>query len=1598
MRHFYNYFKIHFLFLIWLANISNAFAQSRPAILWEKTYGAVNTERLFGAIATSDGGFLLAGTSNSPINMDKTSQGNGKVDAWIVKLNASGEKLWDKSVGGTEDDYIVDVKATPDGGFVFAGWSKSPISGNKNSVKMGLEDAWAFKLDALGNLLWDKTFNGGGPDILQSQTRFNSVAITNDGQLIFAASSSADTGNQKTEPSRGADDIWLVRTDTDGNIIWDKTYGSANVEDMPVVITAADGGFLVGCTSQGGIGGDRTEASRGVADYWMVKTDSQGNKQWDKRFGGTGFDAFSDLLQTPDGGYVLAGYSSSGVGGDRAALKKNNFDYWIVKIAADGSQQWDKAYGTYNNATSQLMKISAANGGFLLAGNLNSVGIGGDKNEKGWGGDDIWILKIDFNGNKIWDKTLGSYGTDYANAVVELENQEILVAGYSDSSGGDKAAYKSGIDYWAIKLIGNTLAIDQSSILTSYERGKAYAIAYQSNQIFDNNNEIKVYLSDADGNFVNEREIGWMYTTRSSGEINFHLPYQLPEGNHYKLRVKSSSPQETTVEMAIQISGTIKNVIPASCNPTLTDPNLSPNKGIMSVKLNTLSHYSAINNATSSNTYVNYANDVGTYLNYQKAYVLELIAFKLQKMTVFVDVNNNGIFDANELIYSSREALEPNEISIHYVYFSINQPGVVFDTPLRLRVIADQANGPTNSCVIKGGQIKDYYVVIKPPLHPSPEGILFVDKSKIEAGMSGDNWATAINDLNLAINHAQADNQVRQIWVAKGTYVPSLSGDRYSFFTLPSGVKLIGGFAGTESSPTERNLAANITTLSGDLNQNDQEGYFRYDDNSYHILQLKDVNAQTLVDGFTFVSGCSNGTAFSGLIDNKKGPAIYNYNSLAEIQNCIFTKNYAEYDGAGVFNTANSHVKITNSLFYKNWANYGGAILNTANSSSDVLHCTFANNLVAGVGNGAAIYNQNSPAGFLRNSIVWNNTPNGQIINENSTNFVVRDNIISGGYDSQDEINHIYNLNPVFISETTGDYRIANGSPAQGKGELSIVPASLKIDLIGNQRVLGQKPDLGAYEFEGVKPIYQSYPLVRKTYGEQDFQLVNPVSSSSGSFTFKIINDQEVVGLNGNTVSIKKPGFAFVMAVQAATEVFKADSMVFRVDVDKRVPQITGYAHLQKTYGDSDFQINTPTSSSSGTFTYSSSNSNIASISGSNVTIHAAGTITITATQAETDYDKGASVSFTLTVGKAQANLVLKVDGTAYTASDVVSAKYGDTRLFTLETNSDIDFQNIQFDLLDDYLDPYIDFTNIPFIKAIKVGNTELEVRIPETDNYFGVSQRLALQISKATSTINFVTVPALKVGDADYTLQATSSAGLPVTFNSSNPNIASVYQDLNGQWKLKVMTMGSVTITANQDANLNYEAAVSTQQIQITEDPLPVNLISFNAKATANGALLEWKTATERNNTAYHIYRATNGVSFVKIAEVKGNGNSDKVNVYQYIDSKPMIGVNYYQLYQIDDNGDQHDLGIRDLNFSVDGTKIITYPNPTYDAVTVSFPLNSYEHLEVIDMNGKRLQKLQIKPSETSIKLNLSDYPTGMYFIRLIGNAMVNTQKIIKK
>lgn len=182
---------------------------------------------------------------------------------------------------------------------------------------------------------------------------------------------------------------------------------------------------------------------------------------------------------------------------------------------------------------------------------------------------------------------------------------------------------------------------------------------------------------------------------------------------------------------------------------------------------------------------------------------------------------------------------------------------------------------------------------------------------------------------------------------------------------------------------------------------------------------------------------------------------------------------------------------------------------------------------------------------------------------------------------------------------------------------------------------------------------------------------------------------------------------------------------------DKSIPQITGFNDIQKTYGNEDFNLTGITSNSTGSITFSIDDTNIAEINGNRVSIINSGTAQIILTQAETETYQAISVKVLLTIDKAQPTLTLLVDDDVYGETDIVKAEYGDMRFFMLETSSDASLSAVQFDLLDDYLDPYIDFSEMPFIKAIKIGTTTLEVRVPETRNYYAVKQRLTLEISK---------------------------------------------------------------------------------------------------------------------------------------------------------------------------------------------------------------------------------------------------------------------------
>ncbi|MBC7921628.1 MAG: T9SS type A sorting domain-containing protein [Ferruginibacter sp.] len=438
------------MLLLLLAASSLAFAQA-PTKAWDRTLGGSSRDLLQSMVATPDGGYLLAGRSESGLGGDKTQASKGGSDYWVVKLDGHGNPQWDRTLGGIGYDNLASVVVTADGGYLLAGSADLGISGDKTQAGRGGNDYWIVKLDGQGNKVWDRTLGGDNYDDLAS------VVATPDGGYLLAGASLSGRGGDKTQASKGVSDYWLVKLDGHGNQEWDRTLGGNRDDRLSAVVVAADGGYLVAGSSVSGRGGDKTQANKGEWDYWIVKLDGQGNQQWDRTLGGTSYDFFGSVVVTNDGGYLLGGSSYSGISDDKTQSSKRFDDYWIVKLDGNGNTQWDQTLGgdqslSGNGSDNLRSVVATADGGYLLAGSSDSD-IGGDKTQAHRGGSDYWIVKVDSSGNRAWDQTLGSDSYETLAAAVVTPDGGYLLAGYSyvGVSGDKTQAGKGDLDYWVVK-------------------------------------------------------------------------------------------------------------------------------------------------------------------------------------------------------------------------------------------------------------------------------------------------------------------------------------------------------------------------------------------------------------------------------------------------------------------------------------------------------------------------------------------------------------------------------------------------------------------------------------------------------------------------------------------------------------------------------------------------------------------------------------------------------------------------------------------------------------------------------------------------------------------------------------------------------------------------------------------------------------------------------------------------------------------------------------------------------------------------------------------------------------------------------------------
>lgn len=443
-----------FAFILFTQGIS---AQIIP-IEWQKNYGGSYDDSGAAIDKTSDGGYILLGTTRST-DRDVTGLHGNLYDVWAIKTNSSGNIEWKKCLGGTGTDVAKLVRATSDGGYIIVADTNSnngDLTGHFGNLNV--KDAWIVKLDSIGNIQWQHHFGGTSEDSVSS------VVETSQGFLMVGYSYSS---NENIPANKGGTDAFAAFYDKQGNLQWVKNYGGSRY-DYASSVVADDDGFVIAGRSAS-VDGDLLNANyhlngSGVfyTDYWVFKIDFSGNMIWSKYYGGPAEDRATSIAKTSDGGYIVLG-DVQAYGGD--ITQNGDDDFWVVKLNANGNMQWQKTYGGPGFDTPEEIRPTQ-DGGYILTGITTGNGRDVTGYHSGIPGD-MWVLKINTSGGVEWQRALGGSKIDRGMGVVEANDGGFVAVGTTASPGGDGDVVGNPhavADLWLVKLNSGILDTSEAYI------------------------------------------------------------------------------------------------------------------------------------------------------------------------------------------------------------------------------------------------------------------------------------------------------------------------------------------------------------------------------------------------------------------------------------------------------------------------------------------------------------------------------------------------------------------------------------------------------------------------------------------------------------------------------------------------------------------------------------------------------------------------------------------------------------------------------------------------------------------------------------------------------------------------------------------------------------------------------------------------------------------------------------------------------------------------------------------------------------------------------------------------------------------------------
>jgi hypothetical protein len=461
-----------------------ALAADTPAIQWQNVLGGNTDDIAYSISQTSDGGYIVAGTtvqevggtsgSRYPITytgsggttilltnlligetvevISKTQRysiraesvnptaaptaGSGTIssentDILVIKLDSSGNVQWQKVYGSGYDDGASAVMQTSDGGYVLAGYTGA--GGNR--------DVLILRLDSSGGVVWQKVMGGSYVDTASD------IRQTTDGGYIVAGTSYSSTSGI-VGASHGSGDVWVIRLDQTGTVVWQRLYGGYGDDNGYSIRQTSDGGYILTGSTYSDNSGD-VGPNHGPDDMWVVKLDSSGTIQWQKVLGGNAHETGYSIRQTTDGGYIVAGVTGSNNTGD-VGPSHGNGDYWVVKLNSAGTIQWQKVLGGSKVDNGRAVE-QTSDGGYIVTGystSDNSGDVGPGHNSC-----DAWVVKLDSAGTIQWQKPFGGSGTEWGMDIRQTSDGGYIFTGQTDSSNnGDVGTNHGRNDFWVVKL------------------------------------------------------------------------------------------------------------------------------------------------------------------------------------------------------------------------------------------------------------------------------------------------------------------------------------------------------------------------------------------------------------------------------------------------------------------------------------------------------------------------------------------------------------------------------------------------------------------------------------------------------------------------------------------------------------------------------------------------------------------------------------------------------------------------------------------------------------------------------------------------------------------------------------------------------------------------------------------------------------------------------------------------------------------------------------------------------------------------------------------------------------------------------------------